>query len=182
MCTFSSCLRFGATHSCCWHAVQKVASSPVKRNTEAKTKTTYFHGFRISRQKGEHGCYSFWKEAPDPAFQIHFFWDNHRLYSKHHFLFRNASLAETLPSPVCRPVISPTQIVFNRSFGVRDFSCLNLGIRDFKEKSGRDLGLKLSREVACRKKKETLGLRDCTKCGLGITGLNKPIGNSLSSQ
>ena len=153
MCTSFSCLRFGATHSCCWHAVQKAASSPAKRKTEAKTKTTYFHGFRISRQKGKHGCYTFWKETPHPAFQIHFSCDNHHLYSKHHFLFRNASLAETLPSPVSRPVKSSTQIVFDRSFGVREFSCLSLGIRDFKEKSGRDSGLKLSREVACRKKR-----------------------------
>ena len=96
------------------------------------------------------------ERGPDPAFQIHFFFfrDNHHLYSKHHFLFGNASLAETLPSPVSRPVKSPTQIVFNRSFGIRDFSCLNLGIRDFNEKSGGDSGLKLSREVACRKKKK----------------------------
>lgn len=82
-----------------------------------------------------------------------FFCDNHHLYSEHYLLFRNASLAETLSSPVSRPVKSPTQIVFNGSFGIRDFSCLNLGIRDFKEKSGRDSGLKLSREVACRKKR-----------------------------
>ena len=43
--------------------------------------------------------------------------------------------------------------MFKRSFGIGEFSCLNLGIRDFKEKSGRDSGLKLSLEVACRKKR-----------------------------
>ena len=88
-----------------------------------------------------------------PHSRFIFFCDNHHLYSKHHIFFGNASLAETLPSPVSRPVKSPTQIVFNRSLGIRDFSCLNLGIRDFNEKSGRHSGLKLSREVACRKKR-----------------------------
>ena len=88
-----------------------------------------------------------------PHSRFIFFCDNHHLYSKHHIFFGNASLAETLPSPVSRPVKSPTQIVFNRSLGIRDFSCLNLGIRNFNEKSGRHSGLKLSREVACRKKR-----------------------------
>ena len=37
--------------------------------------------------------------------------------------------------------------VFNRFFGIRYFPYLNLGIRDFKAKSGGDSGLKVSLEV-----------------------------------
>ena len=39
-----------------------------------------------------------------------------------------------------------------RFFGMRDFHNLKLGIWDFKVKSGRDSGLKVSREVGCPKK------------------------------
>ena len=64
--------------------------------------------------------------------------------------------------------------VANRFFSILDFSYLNLGIRDFKAKSGRDLGLKVSREVGYQKRKSS-GLRDCTKFGLGNTGMKNPI-------
>ena len=36
-------------------------------------------------------------------------------------------------------------------FGIRDFPYFNLGILDLKVKSGRDSGLKVSREVGCQK-------------------------------
>ena len=39
-----------------------------------------------------------------------------------------------------------------RFFGMRYFHNLTLGIWDFKEKSGRDSGLKVSRKVGCLKK------------------------------
>lgn len=78
-----------------------------------------------------------------------FCYDNRHLHSKHHFLFRNASLAETLPSPFSRAVKSPTQIVFNRFLGILGFSYLNPGILDFNGKFGRDSGLKVSRKVVC---------------------------------
>ena len=48
-----------------------------------------------------------------------------------------------------------------RFFGIRDFHNLNLGIWDFKAKSGRDSGLKVSWEVGCQEK------------DIGITGLHK---------
>ena len=65
-------------------------------------------------------------------------------------------------------------MVANWFFSIRDFSYLNLGIRDFKAKSGRDLGLKVLREVGYQKRK-SLGLRDCIKFGLGITAMKNPI-------
>ena len=53
-----------------------------------------------------------------------------------------------------------------RFFGMRDFHNLNLGIWDFKVKSGQDSGLKVSWEVGCPKNSSALW--DCTKLGLGI--------------
>ena len=50
---------------------------------------------------------------------------------------------------------------------------MNLGIRDFQAKSGRDSGLKVSQEVGCQKGKH----RDCTNFGVGVTGLKNPIGD-----
>ena len=43
--------------------------------------------------------------------------------------------------------------VANRFVGIRDFSYLTLGIRDFEAKSGRGSELKVSREVGCQYKK-----------------------------
>ena len=39
----------------------------------------------------------------------------------------------------------------SRFFGIREFLYFNRGIRDFKGKSGRDSGLKVSRKVGCKK-------------------------------
>ena len=39
----------------------------------------------------------------------------------------------------------------SRFFGIREFLYFNRGIRDFKGKSGRDSGLKVSRMVGCKK-------------------------------
>ena len=44
----------------------------------------------------------------------------------------------------------------SRFFGIREFLYFNRGIRDFKGKSGRDSGLKVSRMVGCKK-----NYRDC---------------------
>ena len=51
--------------------------------------------------------------------------------------------------------------------GIRDFSCLKLGIRDWK----------CACELECPK--YPLRLRDCTKSWVGITGLKNPIGDPL---
>ena len=53
----------------------------------------------------------------------------------------------------------PTTRVPNRFSGIRDFSSLKLGIRNFKAKSGRDSGLKVCAEGGM------------PKIALGITGL-----------
>ena len=54
--------------------------------------------------------------------------------------------------------------VSNKFFGMRDFPCLRLGIRDFKGKSGRDLGLKVCAGGGM------------PKVTLGITGLPENLG------
>ena len=64
--------------------------------------------------------------------------------------------------------------VANRFFQYPGFLLLESGIRDFKAKSGRVLGLKVSRKVGYQKRKSS-GLRDCTKFGLWITGMKNPI-------
>ena len=64
------------------------------------------------------------------------------------------------PSLKIRPLI---QRVFNRFFGMRDFSYLKVGTRDFEAKRGRDSGLKI-----------------CSGRGItiGITGLQENIGRN----
>ena len=54
--------------------------------------------------------------------------------------------------------------VSNKFFGMRDFPYLRLGIRDFKGKSGRDLGLKVCAGGGM------------PKVTLGITGLPENLG------
>ena len=54
------------------------------------------------------------------------------------------------PSLKIRPLI---QRVFNRFFGVRDFSYLKAGIWDFEAKRGRDSGLKI-----CSGREITIGI------------------------
>ena len=54
--------------------------------------------------------------------------------------------------------------VFNRFFRIGDFPCLKLGIRDFKEKSGPESGLKV-----CT-------VSGMPKIALGITGLHAILG------
>ena len=41
---------------------------------------------------------------------------------------------------------------------MRDFPYLGLGIRDFKAKSGRDSGLKVSREAGCQNNPRDYGI------------------------
>ena len=65
--------------------------------------------------------------------------------------------------------------VANRFVGIRDFSYLTLGIRDFEAKSGRGSELKVSREVGCQK--QTQGLRNYPKFCVEITGLKNYIGD-----
>ena len=61
-------------------------------------------------------------------------------------------------------VVRPTMRVPNRFFGIQDFPCLKLAIRDSKAKSGRDSGLKVC-----------LG-GEMPKTTLGITGLHEISG------
>ena len=58
---------------------------------------------------------------------------------------------------------------------MRDFPHLRLGIRDFKAKSGLDSGLKVCAEGGMPK--ITLGITDCSKFWVRITGLKNPIGD-----
>ena len=60
--------------------------------------------------------------------------------------------------------------VLNISFGIRDFPHLKLGIRDFKAKSGRDLGLKVCAGGGM------------PKITLGITGLHEVLGRDYGSE
>ena len=184
MCTYFSCLRFRATHSCCWHCTQQAGSSPVKKKqNRGKNQNYLFPCISTLKTKRKAWLLRLLERSTSSGIPDSFCYDNRHLYSKHHFLFHNASLAETLPSPVSRAVKSPTQIVFNRFLGILGFSYLNPGILDFNGKFGRDSGLKVSRKVVCPPPpKKTSGLRDYTKFGVGITGLNIPIGNPLLSQ
>ena len=60
----------------------------------------------------------------------------------------------------------------------RDFPDLKLGIRDFKENSARDSGLKVCSGGAMPK--IIIGIiRDCAKFWVGITGLKNSVGNPL---
>ena len=60
--------------------------------------------------------------------------------------------------------------VLNRFFGIRDFPHLKLGIRDFKAKSERDLGLKVCAGGGM------------PKITLGITGLLEVLGRDYRSE
>ena len=60
--------------------------------------------------------------------------------------------------------------ILNRFFGIRDFSHLKLGIRDFKAKSERDLGLKVCAGGGM------------PKITLGITGLHEVLGRDYRSE
>ena len=61
-------------------------------------------------------------------------------------------------------------MVLNRFFGIRDFPDLKLGIRDFKAKSERDLGLKVCAGGGM------------PKITLGITGLHEVLGPDYESE
>ena len=68
-------------------------------------------------------------------------------------------------------------MVLRRFLGIQNFPYLKLGIRDFKEKSGRGSGFKVSAGGGIPKITLAAELRKCTKFRVGITGLKNPIGN-----
>ena len=67
--------------------------------------------------------------------------------------------------------------VLNRFFGIRDFPHLKLGIRDFKAKSERDLGLNVC--AGGEMPKTTLGITGLHEVLGRITGVKNPIGDPL---
>ena len=67
--------------------------------------------------------------------------------------------------------------VLNRFFRIRDFPCLKLGIRDFKEKSGPESGLKVC--TGSGMPKITPGITGLHEIWVGISGSKNPIGDRL---